>query len=93
MVDNKSKTSLIGHIQKNISLIKIHNIINMLHTRIILLSSSVIYLFCKCHSGSFPIILMMERRDDTRIYGFTEIWNERKVTHNKWLNKKVGEYN
>ena len=38
----------------NISLMKINNIIFMLHTRIILLSSVVIYFFCRCHSGSFP---------------------------------------
>ena len=45
MVDNKSKTSLIRRTQKNISLIKIININLMLHTRIILLSSFVIFFF------------------------------------------------
>ena len=35
---------------------KINNIILVLYTRIILLSSFVIYFFCICHSGSFPII-------------------------------------
>ena len=44
MVGNKSKTFLIGtYTEKNISLIKIHNIIHVLHTSIILLSSFVIY--------------------------------------------------
>ena len=57
MVDNKSKTSLIRHIQKNISLTKINNIILVLRTRIILLSSFVIYFFCICHSGRFPIMI------------------------------------
>ena len=42
MVDNKSKTPLIRHI--------------VLHTRIILLSSFVIYFFCIRHSGRFPIV-------------------------------------
>ena len=38
-------------------LIKINNIIILvLRTRIILLSSFVIYFFCICHSGSFPIL-------------------------------------
>ena len=35
---------------------KINNIILVLRTRIILLSSFVIYFFCICHSGCFPII-------------------------------------
>ena len=35
---------------------KINNIILVLRTRIILLSSFVIYFFCICHSGRFPII-------------------------------------
>ena len=57
MVDNKSKTSLIRQIQKkNISLMKINNIILVLRTRIILLSSFVIYFFRICHSGCFPIM-------------------------------------
>ena len=43
--------------RKNISLMKINNIILVLHTRIILLSSFVIYSFCICHSGRFPILL------------------------------------
>ena len=42
--------------RKNISLMKINNIILVLRTRIILLSSFVIYFFCICHSGRFPII-------------------------------------
>ena len=46
MVDNKSKTSLIGHIQENILLMKINNIIPVLHTRVKLLSSFVKYFFC-----------------------------------------------
>ena len=36
---------------------KINNIILVLRTRIILLSSFVIYFFCICHSGRFPILL------------------------------------
>ena len=55
-MDNKSKTSLIKHIQKNISLMKINDIILVLRTRIILLSSFVIYFFCICHLGSFPVV-------------------------------------
>ena len=35
---------------------KINNIILVLRTHIILLSSFVIYFFCICHSGRFPII-------------------------------------
>ena len=53
MVDNKSKTSLISHIQKNISFVKINNIILVLRTRVILLSSFMIYFFCMCHSEVF----------------------------------------
>ena len=34
---------------------KINNIILVLRTRIILSSSFVIYFFCICHSGRFPI--------------------------------------
>ena len=60
MVDNKSKTSLIGHMRKNISLMKINNIIMLLRTCIIL-SSFVIYFFCICLSGS--IILLGKERD------------------------------
>ena len=59
MVDNKSKTSLIRLIQKNISLMKINNIILMLRTCIILSSSFVTYFFCKFHSGSFPIVTLL----------------------------------
>ena len=43
--------------RKNISLMKIKNIILMLCTHIILFSSFVIYFFCMCHLESFPIIL------------------------------------
>ena len=60
MVDSKSKTSLIRHniIQKiNITLEDYNNIILLLCTRMILFSSFVIYFFCICHSGSFPIIV------------------------------------
>ena len=53
MVDNKSKTSLIRHIQKKISLMKINNII-----LVICISSFVIYFFCICHLGSFPIVVI-----------------------------------
>ena len=54
MVDNKSKTSLSDIYRKSISLMKINNIILVLLTGI-LLSSFLIYFFCICHSGSFPI--------------------------------------
>ena len=47
--------------RKNISLMKINNIILVLRTRIILLSSFVIYFFCKCHSGRFPIVIGEEK--------------------------------
>ena len=58
MVDNESKTSLITDIyRKNISLMKINNIILVLHTCIILLSSFVIYFSRIYHLGSFPTLL------------------------------------
>ena len=41
---------------KNVSLMKINNIILVLHTRIISLYSFMIYFVCICHSGRFPII-------------------------------------
>ena len=47
--------------RKNISLMKINNIILVLRTRIILLSSFVIYFFCIRHSGRFPIIFARKR--------------------------------
>ena len=53
MVDNKSKTSLIGHMQKNILLMKINNIILVLCIRIILLSLFMIYFFCIMSLGKF----------------------------------------
>ena len=43
--------------KKNISLKKINNIIRLLHTSTILLSSFVIYFFCICNLGCFPILL------------------------------------
>ena len=43
MVDNNSKRPSLGIYRKNLSLMKIYNLILMLHTCIILLSSSVIY--------------------------------------------------
>ena len=46
---------LIINTEKNISIMKINNIIFVLCTRIIL-SSFVIYIFCICHSGGFPIV-------------------------------------
>ena len=45
LVDNKSKTSLFSDIQQNILLMKINNILLMLHTRIILLSSFMMHFF------------------------------------------------
>ena len=41
--------------EKNISLMKINNLILLLCTRIILSSSFVAYFLCICHYGSFPI--------------------------------------
>ena len=43
---------------------KINNIILVLRTRVILLSSFVIYFFCICHWGSFPIIIQHMRNTD-----------------------------
>ena len=40
---------------------KINNIILVLRTRIILLSSFVIYFFCMCHSGRFPIVSFSDK--------------------------------
>ena len=48
MVDNKSKTSLIRHTQKNTSLMTSNNIILVLCS-LIILSSLVICFFCICH--------------------------------------------
>ena len=42
--------------RKNISLLKINNILLALRTCIILLSLFVIYFFCICHSESFPTV-------------------------------------
>ena len=67
MVANKSETSPIRLIQKNISLMKINNITLMLRTRI-MLSSFVIYFFCICHSGSFPIIYTYSMSISTAVY-------------------------
>ena len=44
---------------KSISLMEIKNIVLVLRTHIKLLSSFVIYVFCICQSGSFPVILML----------------------------------
>ena len=63
MVDNKSKTCLIRHLQKNKSLMKINNIILMLRTRIILSSLFVLYFYCICHSGSFSVVLFLVYTD------------------------------
>ena len=54
MVDNKVKHLSLDIYRKNISLMKINNIILVLHTRKILLSSSVIYFFL--YMGSVPTI-------------------------------------
>ena len=53
MVDNKSKTSLIRHIEKKYISHedKQYNTRDM-HT------SFVIYCFCICHLGSFPIVVI-----------------------------------
>ena len=59
MADNKSKNTSLDIYRKNISLIKLNNIILVLCTHMILLSSFVIYLFCICHNlGSVPIVLL-----------------------------------
>ena len=53
--------------RKNISLMKIKNIILVLRTRIILLSSFVIYFFCICHSGRFPIVSSIIHKKNLRL--------------------------
>ena len=58
MVDNTSKTSLIRHLQKNISLMKINIIILVLRTHIILLSSFVIYFFLYLSFGKFSYCIL-----------------------------------
>ena len=57
---------------------KINNIILVLRTRIILLSSFVIYVFCICHSGRFPII------QSTKIPSESRIQNASKATLFLW---------
>ena len=64
MVDNKSKTSFIRHIQKKISLMKINNIILVLRSGIIIISSFMIYFFCICHTGSFAIVVIASFHTD-----------------------------
>ena len=58
MVDNKTKISLIIHKQKNISLMKISNILLMLYTHIIMLSSFVIYFFLYVSFGNLLYITL-----------------------------------
>ena len=59
MVDNISKTSSRQmYAEINISLMKTNNVILVLCTCIILLSSFVRYFFCICHLGSFRIVEM-----------------------------------
>ena len=55
MVDNKNKKSLIRHMHKHISLMKITKIILLLHTCIILVILICDIFFRICHFGSFPI--------------------------------------
>ena len=55
MVDNNIRRPLLDFYIRNISPVKINNIILVVHTSIILLSSFVIY-FCIYHSGSVPVI-------------------------------------
>ena len=56
MVDIKTKHPSLEISRKHISLMRINNIILELLTRIILLSSFVIYFFCIHHLGGFLII-------------------------------------
>ena len=60
MVDNKSETSLIRHIEKNISLMKINNVIFILRIRIILSSSFVIIFFCMSFGKSYNFITVYQ---------------------------------
>ena len=77
MVNNKSETSLIRHIQKKyITLMKIKNIILMLRTHIILLSSFMIYFFCICHSGSFPILVSIRDGSEVPVSRYREHFTE-----------------
>ena len=49
--------------RKNISRTTINNIILVLRIHTVLSSSFVIYFFCICHSGSFPIIPVHQLTD------------------------------
>ena len=64
MVDNKVRHPLLDIYRKNVSLMKINNTKLMLCTRITLLFSFVIYVFCICHSGKFPIMCLNSRPSD-----------------------------
>ena len=81
--------------RKNISLMKINNIILVLRTRIILLSSFVIYFFCICHSGRFPILFTLSSTCDVKaciFYGSYRVKNNGNSFKNleksdrEWLN-------
>ena len=75
MVDNKSKTSLIRHTQKNITLMKINNIILVLGTHIILLSSFVIYFYLRQGGYVFAWVCLWVcefvcEQDNSKTYGW-----------------------
>ena len=52
---------------------KINDIILVLRTRIILLSPFVIYFFCICHSGCFPIVHIAGEQGAERLPGRTPV--------------------
>ena len=69
IVDNKSKTTLIRYTHKNISLMKINSIILVLRTRMILLSSFVIYIFSVyVISYYIPSTLSSESQRNSKYY-------------------------
>ena len=53
---DKLESTGLGFSMISQKLMKTNNIIIVLGTRVILLSSFVIYFFCICHSGGFPIV-------------------------------------
>ena len=63
---------------------KINNIILVLRTRIILLSSFVIYFFCMCHSGRFPIVAFATKTV-YKLAGYLSILNSSKLTNDNSL--------
>ena len=60
MLDNKSKTSLIRHVQKNYITHEVNSVILILRTCIILLSSFMVYIFLYILWGSFPGVFLKQ---------------------------------